>query len=171
MPLLDDKGRIFGAINVIDASALLFLLAFGALFIAWWTRGEIVPSPLSHEWPRRMIEFDVIVEDPLVAAMVKPGDAPVNAADSHGLRIVKAPVETALAELFDRELPDFDNLPAKVYVVTLRAEAVFPEGKEYPLIGPFTGRPATPAAKGAAFVFEGKECSFQGTLYAWRNAE
>lgn len=79
MKIIDDKGRLFGAINIIDLSILLFLLCFIPMFIAGY---EIMtPKPAAPPAEKKIIYADTRIDvrvaniDPHVIDLMKAGDS------------------------------------------------------------------------------------------------
>jgi hypothetical protein len=76
MKIIDEKGRLFGRINIIDFTIVLFLLSLLPLFYFGYRIFHIPP-------PHRIIEQEIFCKfnkvDPKIVKIVKVGDKQINA--------------------------------------------------------------------------------------------
>ncbi|WP_132057794.1 DUF4330 domain-containing protein [Halorussus amylolyticus] len=112
MPLIDDKGRIFGTVNIIDALVVLLVLAVaaaGAAFVLG--TGDQPNTSSATDEPintTTSITFEITGVQPYVADAIPEGEIDsdtIDAVESKSTESSKVVVEDENGELHEREHP------------------------------------------------------------------
>lgn len=73
MKIIDEKGRLFGKINIIDFTIIIFLLGFVPLFYFWYKiSNKPLPPQHRNEWHEVTVKFSGLI--PELAFLIKEGD-------------------------------------------------------------------------------------------------
>jgi hypothetical protein len=100
MPLINDKGRLFGLVNPFDLLAAIVLLAAGALIVGAFFLPDLAESTLTQHAEWRDFKVTVVSQNPRLMAEVKLDDLHVNRDGEELIRVLSRKIST-FGELID----------------------------------------------------------------------
>ncbi|MBI3098558.1 MAG: DUF4330 family protein [Planctomycetes bacterium] len=155
MPILDESGRLFGKVNVIDLAVLGVVAVVAATLAVRWYGTPWGPRPVSNEAAWVPVEIEIVVDPTVVESLIRKGST--QSAGS-GTRIAARIVEVVPRSYRELVKGDPLNGDRRVLLVTIRVMARGYPGSRWPSFG------ARPVMPGALFRFEAEEYAFEGYI-------
>lgn len=164
--LIDDRGRLFGLVNVLDAALLALALGAGWVGLAAWTgRAGKNAAMLIDEPAWRRLRARVAVAFPVESAFIEVGDTqrgPPGGVERDTIYAKVLAVRESPWEEVTAGAPGarawLRDPPARVVVVDLLVLARVPIGGDAPQLGSFAVKP------GSLFQFRGQRSTFLGHI-------
>lgn len=153
MTWIDDTGRLFGKVNVIDLAALAIGAVVVTTLLVRWFGSPWGPQPVADEAAWLPVEIEVVVEPTVVEALIRKGST--QSAGS-GSRVAARVIDVTPRSYREILGTDPINGDRRVLVVTVRVMARGYPGSVYPTFG------IRPIAPGATFRFEAEDYAFEG---------